>query len=694
MSEQANPYEYHNGVLGVQARFIFSSSKIVTAHSKSLCLVSYVAFNRKLKDHKIILLRPQGPNHPLLVRYDSLSEQWQNLLTIAFGEPKKQVRKTWFERLYERDMQAFDFYSRYRFPKGNQALTDNEVDRYTLNASVLNTMQRMNKRRREYRLDLSYSDTSDLWSIICAEAMDFGKDKGHTLPSNADRLRRLMSRYRKEKYLALISGRHQNNNARVVTPEIELFINVLFADFTRKPYKEEVAYQYNGFLSGQVEVINNETGELYRPCDFPQLSTSTIMSYLRKWRNAIATEGVRSGDRQKFMKKFRPYHSMEVDLAGSLISVDDRQPAFEYEKGRRAWFYMGIDIGSEAFICWVYGKTKEGIILDFYRQLVRNYAEWGFNLPAELEGEAHLNSLYKDTFLQEGNMFQYVRIEANNARGKRIEGYYKPLRYGLEKKREGWIARPFALDESNQAGPADVPLIPYNEIITGCLRDIETWNNTEHSKIEGKTRWEVFRGTQHPNLRTTNYRAILPYLGYRTQSSCRTGIIKLQNSEFLLGDNGVIAVGAPLINLMDKVEGRDVILYWLDGNDGKVLKAFVYVGETFICEAIEKPVYHRARIEQTPQDLANRELMSKYVSTIDGYCRRRREAIEPVTLIDNRPTTLNNGFKIRGLERYEASDDIPELLPVAGFYDDPEESGELELIGVERSFKSNLRDRF
>jgi hypothetical protein len=693
MSERLNIYEYHNGILGVQARYIFEGTKKVPAHPQSLRLVSYDAFSRMLRGYKIVPLRPRGYNQPLLVKYDSLPLQWQNLSIKAFGEPRKQVRKTLFEQMYERDTKAFNFYSLYRFPKGNQALDDSEVERYTLNASMLNTMQRLNRRRREYRVTLSWLDTGDLWPIICGEAIDFGEGKGHTLPKNHDRLRRLMAKYRKEGYLGLISGRHQNSNARIVTTDIELFINDLFADYVRKPYKEEVARQYEGFLDGYIEVINNTTGELYKPDDFPRLSTSTIMKYLSKWQNAIATEYIRGGDRQKFMAKFRPYHSLEQpETAGAMISVDDRQPPFEYEKGRRMWFYMGIDLGSEALVCWVYGKTKEGIILDFYRQMVRNYAEWGFNLPAELEGELHLNSSHKDTFLKEGNMFQYVRIEANNARGKRIEGYYRQLRYSVEKERPGWIARPFALDESNQAGPGEVPIIPCNEIIAGCLRDIETHNNAEHSKIKGKTRWEVFCGTQHPNIRPTNYRGFLPYLGYVTRSSCKTGIIKLQNSEFLLGDNGVIAVGSPLIDLMNKVEGREVTLFWLDGNNGKVLKAYVYVNNTFICEAIEKPAYNRARIEQTPQDLANRELMSKYVSTIEGLGRRRCKEIEKLTLIDNRPKTLNNSFRIRGLERYEAGDAIPELLPPPDFYEEQEE--EYELIEVERPFKSGLKDRF
>jgi hypothetical protein len=356
-----------------------------------------------------------------------------------------------------------------------------------------------------------------------------------------------------------------------------------------------VSELYRNFLNGTVEVINNETGELYNPEECPEVSDSTIYYYLARWENKIATHAIRSGDRQKYMAKFKPYHSLEQPKhAGSIISIDDRQPVFEYEKGKRMWFYNGIDLGSEAFVCWVYGKSKEGIILDFYRQMLRNYADWGLNLPAELEGEMNLNASFKDTFLQEGNMFQYVRIEANNARGKRIEQYYRPLRYKYEKQREGWLARPFALDESNQAGAGQAKIIPYEQIIDGCLRDIETWNNTEHSKIKGKSRWEVFLETQNPNLRPTNYRGIIPYLGFRTDTSVNAGIIRFRGSEFLLGDNGIIATSNRLINLMTLAEGRDIQIRWLDKNDGSILKAYIFIGEELICEAVPKPTYTNA----------------------------------------------------------------------------------------------------
>ncbi|MCH4831647.1 hypothetical protein E5F92_002635 [Flavobacterium columnare] len=146
----------------------------------------------------------------------------------------------------------------------------------------------------------------------------------------------------------------------------------------------------------------------------------------------------------------------------------------------------------------MYGKTKEGLILDFYRQLVRNYHEWGFQLPFGLECESSLNSSFTETFLREGTMFQDVRIEANNARGKRIEAYYRPLRYDLEKKREGWLARPHALSEANQQGSTKKIILPYERIVSECLNDIVIWNNMPSTKDKTVSRWDYFVNNQDP----------------------------------------------------------------------------------------------------------------------------------------------------------------------------------------------------
>lgn len=685
-----SPYEFHNDILGVQSRFLFEGRN---AHSDSIGVIGVRGLQHRIISQTIVKLRSQAPGVHALVRWDSIPPPWQTLLIRKFGEPPTLIRKMLFEKFYERDARALTYFTNYKFKDGKY-LPDDVAEEYTINASVLNTIITVHDKRYALRKVLR-KGVADIWDIIANETQQFRTKQPHTLPDNVRRLREKVNEYKRNGFDVLIHKNYCNKSAAKVDDSVMSLLNSLFATQTSKPTATDVAVQYEAFMRGQLELINNETGELYEPYLYKHLSVTTIAAYLSKWKNQIGTHAKRSGNRQVLMGKFRPYHSLEQPkMAGSIISIDDRQPPFEYGKGKRAWFYNAIDLGSEAFTCWVHGKSKDGIILDFYRQLVRNYTTWGLNMPAELECESSLNSSFKKTFLREGAMFEYVRIEANNARGKRIERYYGALRYQVEKKREGWLARPFALSESNQLGGHDVPTLPYEEIINGCLRDIETWNNMPHSKIEGKTRWEVFMEMQNPNVKPTNWRAILPTLGYCTQTSCRVGIVKLNNGEFLLGENGKICFGETLINLMDQVEGRELDIYWLDDNRGEVMKALVYLrgSDRNVCELIAKPHYSRAIIERTPESLEQREAMSKYVATIDGFMNRQRKALDTITVIDNQTAAPG---------KFSMADMMPKAstTPPPSF-DEPEEveilkmPEEMDLMPIETTFKRSLKDRF
>jgi hypothetical protein len=103
--------------------------------------------------------------------------------------------------------------------------------------------------------------------------------------------------------------------------------------------------------------------------------------------------------------------------------------------------------------------------------------------------------------------------------------------------------------------------------------------------------------------------------GYRTTVKCYNGTIRIQNSDFLLGEDRQIATGLELRSFMKRVEGRYVDVYWLDDNG----RHYVYLGDRYICEVVAKPVFSRARIERTPEDEANFELTYKYLSTVLSF---------------------------------------------------------------------------
>lgn len=629
-----------------------------------------------------------GNGRQMLISFDSLDKVIQD----GLGDPRKLNHI--LERFYKTDGKAVDFFKRYRFDNGTGEYLDIKYqERYIINASVLQAVIAL-KTERESQRRTKAGTLKGVFKTLVDDVVSFNEilDKKfgvmHTLPSGEKQFKKVLSDFAGSNYESLISGKHKNqNNLKVNDLTIEL-LNNLFAGQSNKPTATEVHRQYESFLSGYLQVINTATGEEYQPSAFKALCANTVTNYMAQWTNKIGTHAKRSGDRQKLMAKFKPYHSLiQPKFSGSILSIDDRQPPFKMPDGNRIWFYNGIDLGSEAFTCWVPGKSKEGIIVDFYRQLVRNYATWGINLPNELEAEMSLNSSFVDSFLRDGEMFSHVRIEANNARGKRIEAYYRQLRYKHEKQRTGWLARPHAMSESNQIGGEQVPTLQYGEIVRGCLQDIEDWNNAPHSVHKELSRWEVFLKYQHPNLRPTNYAGILPYIGHKTPTSCNVGIINLNNAEFLLADDGKIALGKTLISLMQQVEGKEIDIYWLDDDHGDVLKALVFIGGKMICEAMPKPIYQRARIEQTDEDIKNRQLMSSYVATIEAFGRRQRQSIDPILIIDNTPKP-SKSFVMPGLHKgFKAHEDDGQIL------DDHMPSDELQTVEtVFPSFKS-LKDR-
>ncbi|ADY51548.1 hypothetical protein Pedsa_0977 [Pseudopedobacter saltans DSM 12145] len=633
-----------------------------------------------------------GNGRQLLIDFDSLPMEIKEQLP----DPRKCEHI--MERFYKTDADAVRFFSTYQFDDGTY-LSQEHQEQYITNASMLKSAIAL----REARIKERRSKRGSIVGIaqtICSDVESFNKvllkkhHVEHNLPSSLPRFKAALKAFENGgnfNYSSLISAKHKNQNSRKVDERTETLLNALFADKQRKPSPTEVHREYEAFLSGYRQIIDNETGEFYDPKEFKKLSDATVKAYLIKWENKIATYAVRSGNRQQLMGKFKPYHSLKrPKFANSIISIDDRQPPFKALNGKRVWFYMGIDLASQAFTCWVYGETKEGIITEFYRQMVRNYSEWGFNLPLELEAEMSLNSSFVNTFLKEGAMFEHVRIEANNARGKRIERDFRTMRYEYEKELEGWIPRPHASLESNQPGidTTKIPQLPYEDIIDNSENKIEEWNNKPHVANKNLSRWEYFCQMQNPDTKPINWFAFLPHIGYRTETSVNVGIIRLQGKEFLLGDNGKIATGETLVNLMKRVDGEDVDVYWLDGNDGEILKALVFIGSQPVCEAIAKPTYNRATAERTAEDLENRALMSAYVATIESFGRKQKQAIAEITVLKNEPAPRQT-FTIRNKRQRTVADgnDMNVAIMPSVEFDEPTPT-------TYETFEQSLEDRF
>lgn len=628
------------------------------------------------KPYGIKKLQSGGNGRKLLIDFDTLSAEIQEEL----GDPRKAGHL--LEKYYQTQDTTIRYYAEWK--RGEKHLTDEEQRQYVINATtwqsllqleadILNVRKGMNKRNPTRGLAndlLSHAQTFN--ESLKKKEKDKEKRKyTHNLPTNLRRFKEALNAFKTNGLFSVIKDPHGKGKQgrRKVDERVLMVLQGLFVGQRHKPTPTEIHRQYDMFLSGYVQLFNEETGELLDPKEFPKLSESTVTSYLMNWENKIASYKLRSGNRQTYKGTFIPHGQMELPkFAGSLLSIDDRQPPFWYEKGKRLWFYIGLDVASDCITCFVYGKTKEGIILEFYRQLIRNYHDWGVELPYELECESSLNSSFTETFLQEGYMFQSVRMEANNAQGKIIERRFGHLRNNIEKKADGWIARPHAKSESNQAGKGKTEIIPYKELVQARLADLEDWNNQPSRQDKNQSRWEYFLNNQKSDLPKTNYRAILPHLGYKQTTSCQRGFISLQGKKRAIADNGKILTGDTLIEKMKQIEGKEFDVFWLDDNEGNVLKAIVYQNGRYVCEVQEMPKFQRAKAEQTEQDMLNKALQDAYTMTVIRFAEKQSKSIENIGIINVAPKPKRL-FQIKGLKRYEAENEETEV-EILGDFDD------------------------
>lgn len=649
------------------------------------CYPSYDALRKSLKryeekDYGIKRQMLGGNGRELLINFDTLPKRIQQQL----GDPRK--TKHPLESYYKIDKEAVNYYNDYQYPDGSYLLPET-IEQLIINASVLKAVIRLEAERESERLSKGgslrgigntlYTDVHSFNAVLLKR-----HNIEHNLNSHLRRFKQQLNAFKIDSYYTLIKDPEgkSKQNALKRDERVNKFMNDLFAGRNHKPNATEVAREYIAFLNGYIEVINNSTGEVYNSKDFKPLSNRTITNFLSLWQNEIGNEAKRSGDRQKLMQKFVPYHSLEQPhFAGSMISIDDRQPPFWYDKNSRMWWYLGIDLASECITAWAYGKTKEELILNFYKQLVINYHYWDVPLPDALECELSLNSSFKETFLKEGAMFQNVQIHPNSARSKRIERYYRTLRYELEKEQEGWIARPFALNEANQAGPEPTKIIPYKDLVALGFSNIQTWNNMPNKQDPSISRFDYFKNRQHPDLKPTNYKSFIKYLGRKTRTSCHAGIMKLQESEWLLGDKSEIYTGENLIRLLKSVEDRTIDIYWLDDKKGNIYKALIYDVEDgrYLCEALPKPIGAKAPIEAKDYHKDATGIMSRYEATVTSYMQLQKNAIDKVTVINNHKKTISNSFSIPGFETYvpQVDDDTLPTIPI-DVYEDEEDAFE------------------
>ncbi|MBA4133382.1 MAG: hypothetical protein C0525_01530 [Flavobacterium sp.] len=196
-------------------------------------LISYNALYKRMCSNNCpeTQLRRASLNYDALIEYNSLSRDWKDSLTIAFGSPRQEVKKSWFAQHYEADRKAFDFYAGYHYGEDNRKLDLKLIETYTYNASVLNAVLKLKENRKNYAKAIG-AQRLNIWESLSNDVNAF-REVEHNLPSTPRGLRMAVDKYLSEGYAGLISGRLQNQNASKLKEDKQLaLIDELLAKHT------------------------------------------------------------------------------------------------------------------------------------------------------------------------------------------------------------------------------------------------------------------------------------------------------------------------------------------------------------------------------------------------------------------------------------------------------------------------------
>jgi hypothetical protein len=673
---------YYNNTLVVTAE------ELVPKFYKTIAYLSVKLSRHEKKGYGLRRARTAGgKNQTLLIEFDSL-QPW---IRDSIGDTR--ILDNSLETYYVENAEAYRYYSNangntvaesiesgFIYPDGSH-LKPHTISQLTINASVMLAAVKLYEARKtdwisknkalRSLLSSVHDDVVKFNAVLNKTDEEGNQGAGHKLPTTYPRFKESFEAFATATvpFYTLISDAEGKTklNAQKCDEAHQELLNNMFAKSEGKPHFAKVHEQYKSFRAGDLEITNQITGKEYQPSDFEDLGKSTIKYALNKYSNKLGNLAQRSGDNQRLQTATIPYYSFErPKLAGSLISIDDRNPPFWYDKNRsRMWFYIGLDVASGAITCFVHGKDKKSLIVDFYRQMVRMYAAMDWRLPHELEAELSLNSTYKETLLKPGAMFQATHIIPNNARAKRIEREFGKLRYEIEKEREGWIARPFAKSEHNQSGSDKTKIIPYPQLAMQCIMDIKKLNELPHPTMPELTRWEYAQKFQNPDLKETNYKEILKHIGFTQKSSCKVGRVELKSKKWLIADNGAICTGEALLQKMELIEGQRLndnqyTLRYLDDVHGNVLKAMIFEQGRYVCELIEEPKPQKATVERTDKDVELLAIHAAYQKTILTFQKLRKNTLKPVLIEDISKEEKKNTFDLSvfgfNTEKYEQQD--------------------------------------
>lgn len=164
--------------------------------------------------------RGGGEGQCALIVYASLPEKYKQKFVEKIGDPEELVKEEAVSVSLKIDAEARAWFEGFEYSlNGVQThLSQQKVEEYTLNASVLNHLI-ADMQDKEMLTKALKNCKRDLWPLMLQMLEQMRERYGHTLPKSLARLKEKVSQYKKEGYSALLSGKLGNQNTLKITED-------------------------------------------------------------------------------------------------------------------------------------------------------------------------------------------------------------------------------------------------------------------------------------------------------------------------------------------------------------------------------------------------------------------------------------------------------------------------------------------
>lgn len=402
-----------------------------------------------------------------------------------------EVRGTGSERkIYDvtKDASAREFYLGYRTPSG-EPLTLKAIDDYVSRASIFNAMREGMQKQIEQHAACGERFVKGMWwEWALGWHTDRSIEAGVQIYSNERSLERAFKSYCCGGYASLISKAIGNDNARIVSADMQHLFLALWRT-NDKPFVGRVHQLYLEFVSGSQELYDKSTGEVFRPEDFRykgralEVSKATVWGYLKDVVNNTSIYADRNGNFDYSNSRRPKNHRHLGQYSLSKISMDDVALS---RQSTRGWVYkyIAVDVVSGYYFrpAYVVGKPTLDTVMQAFRNMFCELDSLGLPIPGELEVEHHL---MKDMdWLNE--VFPMVRF-CTSPTEKRAEHNIRSLKYGTAKDNGHTLGRWYAKSEAFRCVRNKVDgdyvteqALQPQTIVADDLADIEAHNNELH----------------------------------------------------------------------------------------------------------------------------------------------------------------------------------------------------------------------